>query len=110
MGGAGAGGTVRVVGRRSSGILLLAPLALLLAGCGDLDRTGLQQKLAADTNHYIGTEAVASVRCTPDRTVAGASYKCIVVPSNGRKGIPIFVAVHGSSYTILPTPKASAAR
>ncbi len=91
-------GTVRVVPRTS---LLIAPLALLLAGCGGLDRTGLEHRLKADTNRTIGTEAVQSVRCTPSHAVAGAAYDCSVVPSNGRPAIRIFVAVDGASYRIL---------
>lgn len=100
-------GTVRVVRGSSTPLLLLVPAALLLAGCGSLDRTGLEHKLQADTNHYIGTEAVRSVRCTPSHAVAGSSYVCDVVPSNGRPAIRIFVAVEGSTYTILRTTRSS---
>jgi len=85
-------------------------MALLLAACGSLDRAGLQNKIKADTNGYVGTAAVKAVRCNLDHSVTGASYKCVVVPSNGRKGIPVFVAVHGSKYTIVRTVSSSAGK
>src|SRR5579883_1987821 len=108
MAGARRRGTVRVVRGPSRRALLLVPAALVLAGCGSLDRRGLERKLEADTNRYVGTQAVQSVRCTPSHAVARASFACSVVPSNGRPAIRVLVAVEGAGYTILRTTTTTA--
>ena len=85
-------------------LLALLLLVFVGAGCGTLSQTGLQRKIRSDVNRYIGTQAVRAVRCKRDTTGSATRYVCVVIPTNGRKGVRVIVAVHGSTYSIL-TPR-----
>jgi hypothetical protein len=92
---------IRRMARMIRASLALLLLVVVAAGCGTLDQASLQGKIRSDVNRYVGTDAVKAVQCKADTTGSAGRYVCVVIPTNGRNGVRVVVAVHGSKYSIL---------